>query len=675
MKKTLNKILQKILIVNAGTRIMIEVTSLIIIISFFLSFLSFTESRKNLEINTKETLISRAKDSSNFITRELEAKLKQIDNISQLPEVQSMKWDMQRPILAEQMKKWDFNNLFIMDMNGKAYFTDTNEIKDLSKEEFFKTASEGKPFITEPFIKEAEKQSITTLTLPIKNNDGKMIGILCGTIDLKDINKIVQNVKVGQTGYAFLLNKSGEFVAHKNMDLVFKRTNLLKQAKENVKLQSLSQLVKKMSSKDSNVEVYPIDSQDTYVAYTPVEGTPWSLGLTITNDEIFAGIKDTRTKQIFMSLVAIIIGMIISLLIKRTISTELGNVKKYASELSACNLSYRSNTKRKDEFGYVIMSLNEGFHFLNKAMTSVKEESNGIFSNSSEIDDMLKIISHEIEEITASSEEISASMQQSSASLEEVNSMSQYLNDSTKLSVKKANEGLNLASKIEMDANILHQETSESKGHVEKIYEESSKKLKHALSRVQIVQEISEMASSIMQISEQTNLLALNASIEAARAGEHGKGFAVVADEVKKLAEQSTKTVSTIQGSVNEVLGAVKELSYSSSELLSILEQDIIKDYEKLIEITLHYKEAGMTVKEIASKFADSSNEVSTSVDQITNIMDELSSSIADVTKASSVIAENISDVSNKSGVILSKSEENENASKLLSNLVGQFKL
>lgn len=675
MKKILSNMLKKVFTVNAGTRIMVEIISLVTIISFFLSFLSFTQSRKNLESSTKETLISRTKDSSNFITRELETKFKQIDNISQFPEVQSMKWEVQRPILAEQMKKWDFNNLFIMDMSGMAYFTDTNELKDLSKEDFFKTASEGKPFVTEPFIKENEKQCITTLTLPIKNSDQKMIGILCGTIDLKDINKIVQNVKLGQTGYAFLLNKSGDFVAHKNMDLVFKKTNLLKQAKENQKLQPVAELVLEMGSKKSDVKIYPIDEQDTYVAYTPVEGTPWALALTVKNDEIFAGIKDIRTKQILISLVAIITGIIISLFIKKTLSTELGNVKKYASELSACNLSYRSNTRRKDEFGHVIMSLNEGVNSLNKTMTSVKKGSNEILCSSREIEDMLKIISQEIEEITASSEEISASMQQSSAALEEVNSMSQYVNDSTKLSVIKANEGLNLASKIEIDANLLHQETSKSKEHIENIYQESSKKLKQALSRVQIVEGISEMANSIMQISEQTNLLALNASIEAARAGEHGKGFAVVADEVKKLADQSTQTVSTIHGSINEVLGAVKELSYSSSELLTILEQDIIKDYENLIEITLHYKDAGMTVKEIASKFADSSNEVSESIGQITNIMEELSCSIANVSESSSVIAENITDVSNKCSIILNKAEQNETASKLLSDLVSQFKL
>ena len=61
------------------------------------------------------------------------------------------------------------------------------------------------------------------------------------------------------------------------------------------------------------------------------------------------------------------------------------------------------------------------------------------------------------------------------------------------------------------------------------------------------------MADTIGSIAEQTNLLALNAAIEAARAGEQGKGFAVVAEEVRKLAEQSSQAVLSIQDTIVKV--------------------------------------------------------------------------------------------------------------------------
>jgi len=81
---------------------------------------------------------------------------------------------------------------------------------------------------------------------------------------------------------------------------------------------------------------------------------------------------------------------------------------------------------------------------------------------------------------------------------------------------------------------------------------------------------INSIVEIIQIISRQTNLLALNAAVEAARAGKHGKGFAVVAEEVKKLAQETTSSITGIVEIIENVQEktslALKEIKGSNAK-------------------------------------------------------------------------------------------------------------
>ncbi|NEU06351.1 methyl-accepting chemotaxis protein [Clostridium senegalense] len=391
--------------------------------------------------------------------------------------------------------------------------------------------------------------------------------------------------------------------------------------------------------------------------------------------EANASMKKLRNLTMSLSALGVILGVIFTYLILKSIKDQMKEVVEATEKLAEGDLSIKIKSYSDDEIGQTINAINNAVNKLKNSMISVRSESESIEENVRITGDMFSDVYAQVQQVSAATEEISAGMEQSSAAVQEVTAMASTVKSNSDDSTSKAKEGLSIVANIQKKAENINKNSSKSKENAEKIYKLSKEKLGEAIENSKVVQNILDMSNTILSISEQTNLLALNAAIEAARAGEHGKGFAVVAEEVRKLAEESSHAVAEIQENVSKVLVAVEDLSTSSTDVLTFIEKEVLKDYTELINTSVEYTKDGDTIRELVEVFVKSSEEVSCSVEEIARNMEEVSTSVAQVSASSTEIAESISMVNNQNDSISVETNKNSEVALKLIKVVEQFKL
>lgn len=381
--------------------------------------------------------------------------------------------------------------------------------------------------------------------------------------------------------------------------------------------------------------------------------------------------------KILIPIIAVALSWLLFISIKTTIAIKnsLKELKLALNSISEKDFTVQINAEGKNEFAKINKDLSASIEKVKAMLLSVVQLTNISHESGIEATKLFSGIFEQMQLISASTEEISAGIEQCTASVEEVASMANYAKDEVNSIASTSADKLIQAKNI-LGTVINHKEESErSIIKVKESYSDSKLKLEKAIQDAEVVHNISQMANSILEISEQTNLLALNAAIEAARAGEQGRGFAVVAEEVRRLAEQSSSTVTEIQNNVSKVLDAVNDLSISSKYLLQVIEESILQDYDRLLKMNDEYFNNTTSFSNDIESFAETSKNISENVRRIAQSMEDLNLAMDEIARASGEISGNIGAVNTIGETLAVSANENSQTAEELVKNINSFKL
>ncbi len=385
--------------------------------------------------------------------------------------------------------------------------------------------------------------------------------------------------------------------------------------------------------------------------------------------------KTSLNKIVVIAFLGLFIAIALGIVISIWISKQLKKVLNFAEGIGNGDLTQQIEIDTKDEIGSLAKALNQSSKNMRDLITEIMGSASDISATSEELSATVEEVSSKMEVVNESTEQISRGVQDLSSSTEEVTASAEEISASTNGLAKRASDSEASINEIKRRAVNIKEKAAKSIEIGESIYEEKSANILKAIEDAKVVQEVKLMADSIGSIAGQTNLLALNAAIEAARAGEQGRGFAVVADEIRKLAEQSSQAVISIQSMVAQVQDAVAKLSQSGQDVLEFMVINVKPSYELLMSTGVQYEKDAEFVNNIIEEISSSSMQMNEMVEQVSSAIQNVSATAEESASSSEEIMGSINEITLAVNDVARSAQSQAELAQKLTEMVQKFKI
>ena len=418
-----------------STKIILAISLVSILVSLSLATLSITTSAKLFDSETKEKMTLLAESKANQFNTTLQTTASSIESLKSTVanslELDQYKTDEEyaasydeliSKLIVGTVEEHGLLSLYFYfdpDVLGRPYSIshgldeNSNIIrKDQLPASDYNRDDEGMdwfydPIINEsatwmdPYFWEAHQKNIISYTVPIIQ-DGLVIGIAGADIDFSIFEDEIDNMKIYENGYAFLVNENLDYIVPseitKEKDLKSIDDSDQKKLSEQIKNETSGVLENVFNDTTNLVSFQRLSNGNTLV-------------ISVTKNELFSNIEDLKRSLIIGSILAVLFAVIVGLIIGKKISVPIVRLSKLADDTSQLNMTFDDSVSdlenQSDEIGLMTKSFFNVRSSLRDVVTTLRTASSDVLSNSNNLSTTVDATTESINEIAGSLDELS----------------------------------------------------------------------------------------------------------------------------------------------------------------------------------------------------------------------------------------------------------------------------
>ena len=492
-------------------------------------------------------------------------------------------------VFSRSGMKVQYDEYALIDFYGNLVATLNKDAMGISltDREYFIEGMKGKNYISKPLLNKITGVPFVAVAVPVLSYNNEIVGVLSFLVKIGFLSELVTNSTIGETGYAYILDSSGIFIAHPDPATIMKS--------DVNNLTGMEAYAKKIKTDDQGIERYIYQGEKKTSGFHRMELTGWTVNLTLPDKEYMRPVYRLWYMVGILSIVFVLIAVVFFIVFSRSISKPIIRAQQLTQAIAKGDLTVTVDINRGDEIGKLASGLSDMIGHLNEIVADVKNAADYVSTGSRELSNSAQQLSEGATEQASAAEEVSSSMEEMDSSIKQ-----------------------NSDNAVSTDA-IAQQAAREAN--------ESGEAVQKTVAAMRL---ISEKINIIEEISRQTNMLALNAAIEAARAGDAGKGFAVVASEVRKLAERSQVAAADI----TELSSSSMAVAETAGVKIEALVKNIQQTADLVQEINASSREqalgagqintAIMQLDQVIQHNASSSEELAATAEELSSQSDHL---------------------------------------------------